>query len=173
MKIKNSTRIIVAVAIVVVIAGWFAYDYMFSSNTVTEAIEQTAIESFEEVYKIADVEKVDDKTVCIFESRGGGMGMSVLNNNGSKDLPRYEQIAFQHVSFGLIKDDISKYYVLNEEKNRVIVCGIIKKLSNSEKIYINNNEVKLKTYKGFSYWVYSCKADEKIKISLAKSLENI
>lgn len=58
---RTKTRIIIALAILFAIAGWFTYDYMFSSNTVTEAIEQTAVEAFEEVYKIADVEIVDEK----------------------------------------------------------------------------------------------------------------
>lgn len=172
---KKSIKLTIAVVIILTIVGWVLIDY-FSSDTVIDAIERYAVEDYEQVYKIADTRLINDKTVCIFESRDDGFGISVLENEGNEDIKKYSQVSFQHIPFEDIKEDITKNYVLYKNKEFKILCGVI--VGNYDYIYVNGNKVRLTNYKcksigkTVSCWTYSLSANKKEKISLSSELIN-
>lgn len=166
---RNSLKISIAVLGIISIMGWVLYSYIFSSNTIIDAIEEVAIEDYEQAYKVINTYSIGDKTICIFESRYSGFGISTLVNDGTEEKTRYKQIEYQHIPFVLIKDDIPNYYKLYEDNCTKIICGIIKEPIKD--IYINDDKVSVFSYycedmhETIGCWVYSCNQNEKVEIS--------
>lgn len=171
--------IIAAVGLIVVVACLFGnwYDY-HKSYTIEEAIEEDAIEGYECISKVIETVKIEDRTVCIFQSKDNGIGFASLENERTEENPRYKKDAYKHIPFILIDGEFDgeknhDYYVLNEEKEIMILCGVYPK---SDKNYavLNNNKIKMNTYlcedtgKNYSYWVGSVakKDEDKINFSL-------
>ena len=167
---KNAFKIVISLVILAAIIGWFWYDFHFSSNTIVDAIEEAAIEDYEQVYQMIDTASVGDKTVCVFESRSSGFGMSVLENKGTEEKPKYHQIAFQHIPFTDVNDDLSNFYVLDQDENIKILCGMIKNID-EKFIYVNGTQVQLCSYQcedmqeTIYCWIFSCNVNEEVKVS--------
>lgn len=173
MKKSTIIKLLVGVAILVTAITLFVMQNVGKTpeSELIDAIEWSAeIDLPQRVHKVADTFTSGRATVCFFESAQDGIGVCLLKNKGTSEKPDYIGLDFKYISYSEISDDITKVYLLNNEKNGRWIFGLAQNVDDKY-VVINGKQIEISSYTSESdkktvyYWTHFAKNGEKIKVT--------